>query len=272
VERAGAAVFPQVACRPIVVQVTLADPAPFANVPAFGQALGLPREERAALYADAGWQARAAEEMERLWPGKLDQATVQETRLHADLRAGPSLGRLADARRCSAVAVMVDLALAEDLGTRFRVVMANDDDDQIAHLLRRDRFLLGLSDAGAHATQLCDANFTTYLLSHWVRERKDLSLEHAVWRLTGHPAEVFGLAGRGRIAPGWAADLVAFDPDAVAAEDLERVWDFPGGSDRLVSRSRGVHRVWVNGAEIVRDGALVDGPRPGRLLGPGEAA
>ena len=118
--------------------------------------------------------------MERLWAGKLAEATVQETAAHPDLRGGPTLGRMAEARGVTALQVMVELALAEDLATRFRVVMANDDDDQIAALLNRDRFLLGLSDAGAHATQLCDANFTTYLLSHWVRDRRDLTLEHAV--------------------------------------------------------------------------------------------
>ena len=161
---------------------------------------------------------------------------------------------------------MVSLALAEGLRTRFRLVMVNDDDDQIAGLLQRDRFVLGLSDAGAHATQLCDANFSTYLLSHWVRDRRDLTLEQAVWRMTGHPAQVFGLPDRGRLAPGLAADLVAFDPDTVASGELERVWDFPAGTDRLVARSTGIERVWVGGQEVLVAGELVEGARPGRLL------
>ena len=76
-----------------------------------------------------------------------------------------------------------------------------------------DRTLLGLSDAGAHASQLCDAVFSTYLLEHWVRDTGTLSLEKAIWRITGHPAAVFGIPGRGRVAPGYFADLVAFDPD-----------------------------------------------------------
>ena len=60
----------------------------------------------------------------------------------------------------------------------------------------------GLSDAGAHASQLCDACYSTHLLGHWVRERKALSLEDAVWRLTGHPHQAFRIAERGPRAGG----------------------------------------------------------------------
>ncbi len=137
----------------------------------------------------------------------------------------------------------------------------------LAGLLRDDRTLLGLSDAGAHASQLCDAVFATYLLEHWVRETGTLSLEKAIWRITGHPAAVFGIPGRGRVAPGYFADLVAFDPAAVGVEPMKRVWDLPAGADRLVARSHGLHKVWVNG-ELAGDGNGNDhaGPRAGRLI------
>jgi N-acyl-D-amino-acid deacylase len=266
VNQRGGDVYPQIACRPIVARVTLADPAPLANVPAFGEALMAPRSERGHIYADPAWQDRAATEMEERWPGKLAGATVEETERHPELRSGPTLADIGARLGLTPLQAMVRLALEERLETRFRVVMTNDDDDQIGWLLQQDRFLLGLSDAGAHATQLCDANYATYLLGYWVRERGALSLEKAVWRLTGHPAAVFGIADRGRIAPGAAADLVAFDPERVEAAPLERVWDFPGDSDRLVSRSRGIHRVWVNGTTVVRDGELVAGARPGCII------
>jgi N-acyl-D-aspartate/D-glutamate deacylase len=125
--------------------------------------------------------------------------------------------------------------------------------------------LLGLSDAGAHASQLCDAVFSTYLLEHWVRETGVLSLEKAVWRLTGHPAEVYGLPGRGRIAPGFAADLVAFDPTTIGVEPMERVYDLPAGADRLLASSRGIAKVWVNGV-LVREHDKDTGDRPGRVI------
>jgi N-acyl-D-aspartate/D-glutamate deacylase len=93
-----------------------------------------------------------------------------------------------------------------------------------------------------------------------------LGLEAAVWRLTGQPADVFRIAGRGRIREGCAADLVAFDPDTVGVETLERVWDLPAGADRLIARSRGIEHVWVNGSAVRLDGKDVDGARPGALL------
>ena len=131
--------------------------------------------------------------------------------------------------------------------------------------------MLGLSDAGAHTSQLCDANAPTHLLGYWTRERKVLSLEDAVWRLSGQPAEVFGLRDRGVIRAGAIADLVAFDPATVGSQRLERVRDLPGGADRVVARSIGVEHVWVGGTRVRRDGVDLAGVAPGRLLRNGVA-
>src|SRR5580658_9262603 len=142
IEEAGGSVFPQISCSPIVVQLSLADPAPLANVPAFGEILSLPHAERAARYAETEWRQRARVEVRERWGDKLDDATVQETELHRDLRHGPTLGQLARQAGTDSLDVMVDLALEEQLGTRFRIVMTNDDDDQIGVLLGNTRFLL----------------------------------------------------------------------------------------------------------------------------------
>jgi N-acyl-D-aspartate/D-glutamate deacylase len=113
---------------------------------------------------------------------------------------------------------------------------------------------------------LCDACYPTWTLRHWVREQGALSIEQAVHRLSGQPAEVFGIPDRGRLAPGLVADLVAFDPTTVGETDFERVADLPGGADRLISRSTGVEHVWVGGEEVVRASACVEGAHPGALL------
>jgi N-acyl-D-amino-acid deacylase len=265
----GGQVWPQVACRPIVFQVTLAEPAPFARADAFAEVLSVPAAERARFYRDPDWRARARADVARQWYYTWDKVFVQETATHPELADGPSLAEIAAQRGADPLDVACDVALDDGLGTRFRVVVANDDADALARLLQDDRTLLGLSDAGAHASQLCDAVFSTYLLEHWVRETRTLSLEKAVWRLTGHPAAVFGIPGRGRVAPGYYADLVAFDPAAVGVERMERVWDLPAGADRLVARSHGLQKVWVNG-ELTSDGAA--GPRPGRLIRDGGTA
>ena len=115
---------------------------------------------------------------------------------------------------------------------------------------------------GAHQSQICDAVYATHLLSHWVRDRGALTVEAAIWRLTGHPATTFGFADRGFVRPGLVADLVAFDPQTVAAGPLERVHDLPAGADRLVSKSVGIEYVWVNGTLIRAAGKPVTA-RPG---------
>jgi N-acyl-D-amino-acid deacylase len=122
----------------------------------------------------------------------------------------------------------------------FTTAIMNDEEAEVAALLRNDQLLFGLSDAGAHCNQLCDAGAPTYLLGHWCRELGAISLEQAVWRLTGHPARLFGLEDRGRIAEGMVADLVAFDPATVGSRRLERRDDFPGSSSRLVIDSVGI--------------------------------
>ena len=258
-------VYPQIACRPIVMQITLADPGPLAEVDEWKEVLALPRDERPRLYRDEAWRDRARPSTLAAWAHRWSKVDVEETNVHGDI-VGIDLERLARERATTPFDLMLDLALADDMATRFRVVMENDGDDEIGELLADRRTLLGLSDAGAHASQLCDACYSTHLLGHWVRERKALSLEDAVWRLTGHPHEAFRIEGRGLIAPGFHADLVAFDPATVGTAPVERAHDQPGGADRLLVRSTGIEHVWVNGVAVRRGGADLPGVAPGTLL------
>jgi N-acyl-D-amino-acid deacylase len=258
-------VYPQIACRPIVMQISLTDPVPLAEIDVWKEVLARPRAERAALYADAAWRDRARAATVEGWSHRWPKTSVEETGAHPEA-VGVPLDRLAVERGTTPFDLMLDLALADGMATRFRVVLDNDGDGEIADLLADERTLLGLSDAGAHASQLCDACYSTHLLGHWVRERGALDLEAAVWRLTGHPHWAFRLADRGLVQEGFHADLVAFDPDTVGTTPVERVADQPGGADRLVVRSTGVEHVWVNGVATRTAGEDVPGAAPGRLL------
>ena len=258
-------VYPQIACRPIVMQISLTDPVPLAEIDVWKEVLARPRTERAALYADAAWRDRARAATVEGWSHRWPKTSVEETGAHPEA-VGVPLDRLAVERGTTPFDLMLDLALADGMATRFRVVLDNDGDGEIADLLADERTLLGLSDAGAHASQLCDACYSTHLLGHWVRERRALDLEAAVWRLTGHPHQAFRLADRGLVQEGFHADLVAFDPDTVGTTPVERVADQPGGADRLVVRSTGVEHVWVNGVATRTAGEDVPGAAPGRLL------
>jgi N-acyl-D-aspartate/D-glutamate deacylase len=258
-------VYPQIACRPIVMQTSLADPTPLGEIDEWKEALALQRDERAALYRDAAWRDRARPTTLAAWSHRWSKIDVEETEHHRDA-IGVALDRLAEERGTTPFDLMLDLALDDGLATRFRVVMDNDGDAEIGELLADRRVLLGLSDAGAHASQLCDACYSTHLLGHWVRERHALAIEDAVWRLTGHPHEAFRVAGRGLVQEGFFADLVAFDPDTVGCAPVERVHDQPGGADRMIVRSTGVEQVWVNGVATRVAGEDVPGAAPGRVL------
>jgi N-acyl-D-aspartate/D-glutamate deacylase len=258
-------VYPQIACRPIVMQVSMTDPVPLAEIDVWKEVLARPRSERAALYADPSWRERARDVTLDAWAHRWPKTSVEETGVHGDA-VGVPLDRLAVERGTTPFDLLVDLPLADGMATRFRIVLDNDGDDEIGDLLADKRTLLGLSDAGAHASQLCDACYSTHLLGHWVRERKALSLEDAVWRLTGHPHVAFRVAERGLVRSGYHADLVAFDPDNIGTTPVERVHDQPGGADRLVVRSTGIEHVWVNGVATRTAGDDVAGARPGRLI------
>jgi N-acyl-D-aspartate/D-glutamate deacylase len=268
---AGDNVWPQIACRPLVMQITFEDPFAFSSIDAFKDVLEVPRESRADVYADPSWRERARTGAGGVFSTKWDKTTIAETDLHRALM-GRTLTDIAEERGVEPLDAAIDLALEENLKTRFRVVLANDDEEEVGKLLQDERAVLGLSDAGAHASQLCDACFSTHLLSHWTRETGILSLEQAVWRLTGQPAQIFGISDRGLVQEGMAADLVAFDPDTVGVTELERVWDLPAGADRLIANSTGVEHVWVNGSPIRKDGDDLAETRPGKLLRGGRAS
>src|SRR6516165_6220551 len=96
-----------------------------------------------------------------------------------------------------------------------------------------------------------------------VRERHALSLEDAVWRLSGHPHQAFRIADRGLVREGFFADLVAFDPDRVGCAPVERVHDQPGDAERLIVRSTGIEGMWVNGVATRVDGEDIERVAPG---------
>jgi N-acyl-D-aspartate/D-glutamate deacylase len=125
--------------------------------------------------------------------------------------------------------------------------------------------LLGGSDAGAHIDRSIGAPYTTRFLADVLRGRRLVSLERAVALMTRAPARLFGLRDRGLITEGAFADLVLFDPDSVDAAAPHLAQDVPGGGTRLVSDAIGIEHVFVNGVEILHDGAPT-GARPGRVL------
>jgi N-acyl-D-amino-acid deacylase len=265
-KKLGGRVYPQIANMPQIMQVTLEDPFPFGMLPAFQRVLAAPRDERVAIYSDPEWVAAAREQLPERWRARWAKTTIDESVAHEELRNGPTIAALAEERGQHPFDLVVELSLAENLQTRFRCILGNDDEEELKALMVDPDMFLAVSDGGAHISQICDARYPTQLLRYWVRETGVLTLEQAVWRLSGQPAEILGLTNRGTIATGQAADVVVFDAATVREDDPWRVWDLPAGGDRLIAGATGIHGVWVNGTRIVADGATVDGASPGQLL------
>ncbi len=256
----GTPVWPQVTPRPLTMQFTMADPFSLNTAAAFGDLLAGSRAERMAAYGDPAWRARAADDVERSpMKPRWTVCEVAESAAFPEL-VGRRVDELARERGATPLDVLCELALAEDLTTRFRIAIANEDVDEVGRLLTMERTVLGLSDAGAHVGQLCDAPLHTDLLGTWVRERGVLSLEAAVHKASGEAADIFGFVRRGSVREGWWADLCVFDPATVGPGPMRRVRDFPAGAERLTAEEpTGVRHVLVNGTPIRLDGAqLVD--------------
>jgi N-acyl-D-aspartate/D-glutamate deacylase len=180
---------------------------------------------------------------------------------------GRRIGDLAREQGREPFDVLVDLALADDLQTVFITPEQGDSDaawQQRAKVWLDPRTVVGASDAGAHLDVHCGALYTTTLLET-VRTRRPISLEAAVRELTDVPARFYGLKQRGRIAAGWHADLVLFDPNTVSPGRERTRADLPGGGKRLYAEPTGIERIFVNGVEVATAGKLT-GDTPGRVL------
>jgi N-acyl-D-amino-acid deacylase len=268
--RRGADVWAQVTCRPITQLVTLSEPAPFSSVPAFGEVLAAAPDRRADLYADPAWRTRAERDLAASSiPLRWDVFTVAETVAHPEL-IGQSVAAIAERDSRAPFATMCELALDDQLATRFSVTFANDDPVAIRELLAGDGCILGLSDAGAHIGQICDAIMPLDFLAHWVRDREVMPLAQGIRKLTGELADVLGL-DRGYLQLGQPADLVVLDYELLDPGPVRRVRDMPADGERLVADAPvGIDAVIVNGVPIRRDGAsvaLAAEHRPGRILG-----
>jgi N-acyl-D-amino-acid deacylase len=139
--------------------------------------------------------------------------------------------------------------------------------DPVYEMLNHPTSAFGLGDGGAHVGQTCDASTTTFLLTHWARDRRGarLSVESAVHKMTGATASLYGLGDRGRIAPGFVGDLNVIDFEGLQLQRPEMATDLPGGARRLLQRADGYLATVKRGQTTFVKGEATDA-RPGKLL------
>ncbi len=272
----GVEVYPQVMPRPLNFEFQFKTPFIFEAYSFFKPVSQADFEGRKRLYADPDFRAKFKQRAERGGGviGRIPEIAVSWFPEHPELEER-TIGEIAAGRGQDPVDCLFDLGLEGNLEGRFRAAVFNTDEEQVGQLLEHPATMLGLSDAGAHASQLCDACAPTHLLANWVRDKGLLTTEEAVRMLTSQTADVFGITDRGRLQIGLAGDITVFDPETVGCSPLRRVYDFPAGADRLVSDATGVRAVVVNGTVIREDGADavdLEGPMPGRVLRGGSAS
>lgn len=268
----GKHVVPQVTSRPLNFEIQFSDPFIFASMDVFEPVFKADRAGRIAIYKDAAWREkvkqRSAPDARSVFQSWCDRTVIAMNPKDPSIEER-TVSDVARERGVHPVDLALDLALENDLQTRFRMAVQNYDETEVAELLKDPNTVIGLSDAGAHASQLCDACFSTYLLARWVREKHELTLEQAVHMLTGRPAKLFGLNDRGLLAVGRPADVTVFDPKTVGPSPLQRVHDLPNNADRLIAEANGIHAVIVNGTLLRLDNQDQLDPKgalPGKLL------
>jgi len=187
--------------------------------------------------------------------------------LHARNRGleGKSIARIAEEQKKSVMDAFLDLALDEDLETYFIAIDRNTDAAAQKHILGSPYTVIGTSDGGARPHSQDRHEYSTHLLSHWVRDQQALTLEDAVYRLTGKTALMHDLHDRGFVQAGKIADITIFDLDTIGSKPREPVNDLPGGGVQVHRDAVGIDHVIVNGTVLLDDGKLTDA-LPGQIV------
>jgi N-acyl-D-aspartate/D-glutamate deacylase len=273
----GAQSYPLCNARLFNNRLTLKNAQVFDDLPTWKQTLFLPIEERSQVFRDPEVRCKLRyEAVEEKKPSRFSRrwdlvymikaATPQNKHLEKK-----SVAEIAKLRNQDVIDAFLDLSLEEGLDTEFQTSSTNGDEQAVAEIIRSPFTLVGQSDAGAHLIYDAGFGYATRLLGYWIRERKVMSLEEGVRKLTFMVASIFGLRDRGLLRPGMAADVVLFDPATVRECDPEMVTDLPAGEKRLIQKATGIEMTIVNGQVLTVAGEHT-GALPGRVLGNGSGA
>jgi N-acyl-D-aspartate/D-glutamate deacylase len=257
---------PQASPLPLTRDLNMRNPFSFASLPCWSRVFkDKSKEAQRAVYRDPEFRIAFRDELK----GAINWARITVHEVHTPAMKpleGRTVADIARERGKEGIDTFLDLTLEDDLDIEFVLAQFNTMVPRLQELLVDPQVMIALGDGGAHVDMLCDCGYPTYLLGTWVRERQAMPLECAVQRLTAQPADFFGLKDRGRLQPGYAADITIFDPATVGSSHRgERRYDLPGGAKRMVMPSRGVEYTIVNGKVTWERGAMT-GATAGQVL------
>jgi N-acyl-D-aspartate/D-glutamate deacylase len=292
---AGLPLYLQTAARGIgVINGLDASFHPFMGFPGYKEVAQLPLAERAAALRDPARKARIlAEKSDRLAGdgtaipplvdillAKIDLISGRMFPLDEKLNYEPNVMQSflvqAKQRGITPLEALYDHLTAGDGSNLIYFPIFNYNAgslDAVRQMLAHPRALSSLSDAGAHVGTVCDASFTTFMLTHWVRDRAQdkLPLAQAVEMMTSRNARYLGLTDRGVIAPGMRADLNLIDLTGLSVGTPRLVRDLPAGGKRFLQKAQGYLGTWVKGVAVQREGKIT-AERPGQLVRMGQQA
>ena len=279
----GARLFPQTASRPAGVLLSWQSNHLFQRRPTYLAIAELPFAERlrelrkpevrAAILAEESAPPRSSsinDAMHLVIASNIDVVFPLGNPVNYEPEASSSVAAQARRDGVSVEARMYDLMLADD-GKAILMMpglnFARGNCDAIHTMLVDPNSVVGLADGGAHYGLICDASSSTFLLTHWARDRRGprLSLEHVVRKQCAETAALYGLNDRGVLAPGRRADINVIDFEHLYIEQPHAVCDLPAGGQRFLQGARGYLATLVAG-EVVREHDADTGARPGRLL------
>ena len=277
---AGAAIYSLLRTQPFDRPIDLDAALPlYAGVSSWYALSDLSHDERLAKLNDSDYRALMREAVENpnrdpdagstLPPPHWDVAFVDEVRDPANQKyIRRSIAAIAAEQGKAPADAMIDLALSEDLAMKFRWENRSPTwVDSIRECMKHPSMLMGVSDGGAHLDRDDSSDWSSYFLRNWVFEEEAWTLEDGIRQLTQIPASVAGFQDRGVLLPGYAADLMIFDPATIGPDTKRVVHDLPGGEARYSARPKGIHATIVNGETIVLDGKLTQA-LPGQWVRP----
>jgi N-acyl-D-amino-acid deacylase len=250
---------------------------PFSHHKVFAQIAGLPLEQKVLRMRDPGYRAALladAPDMAKSLTGlvsRFDKMYPLGEHPEYEPRAEDSIAGRAAALGIPPSVLAYDMLLEND-GKRFLFVpvagYSQGNFDILHEMLSHPRSTASLSDAGAHVPSVCDASFTTYMLTHWVKGRTRgarLPLEEVIRKQTSEPAEIYAFHDRGVLAPGRKADINIIDLDALELHAPYTAFDLPLGGARVLQKADGFRYTLVAGKIIAQDGEMTNA-RPGKLV------
>ena len=271
----GTEMWGQVSCRPLSMEFTMESPYLFEGIHAWRPAMECATLE---LYKniieDRNFRSHLLNEIEddaqvRLFNGDWDKIIVREVQNKKYLPLeGRSIKDIASEANVNPLEWLLDHSLNENgMDTLFIAMLLNNDEEAVGKLLKHPRSNITLSDAGAHLTFFNDAGYGLYMLQKWVRENEIMTIEEAIYNLTGKQADIYRIDQRGRLVPGQYADMMLINPDKVGVSQSYRVNDLPGGSSRLNIDGHGIYGVWINGQRVLEDNSIVNRENlPGKVI------